>query len=110
MTAEIDDDDDIYTAIKVFLGKALKWRHPSGETLMALSPDLLQLQFIIEGYARDFGLDFPEVRFEMLDYRMLNQVAAYDGFPTRIRTGALAWNTSASPSPTLMACIESTRW
>jgi stage V sporulation protein R len=50
---------------------------------MSLSPDLFQLQFIIEGYARDFGLDFPEVRFEMLDYRMLNQIAAYDGFPTR---------------------------
>ena len=50
---------------------------------MSLSPDLLQLQSVIEGYARDFGLDFPEVRFEMLDYRLLNQVAAYDGFPTR---------------------------
>ncbi len=50
---------------------------------MSLSPELLQLQSVIEGYARDFGLDFPEVRFEMLDYRMLNQVAAYDGFPTR---------------------------
>ena len=50
---------------------------------MSLSPDLLNLQSTIEGYARDFGLDFFEVRFEMLDYRMLNQVAAYDGFPTR---------------------------
>ncbi len=50
---------------------------------MSLSADLLKLQATIEGYARDFGLDFFEVRFEMLDYRMMNQVAAYDGFPTR---------------------------
>ena len=50
---------------------------------MSLSPDLLKLQSTIEGYARDFGLDFFEVRFEMLDFRMMNQVAAYDGFPTR---------------------------
>lgn len=50
---------------------------------MSLSPDLLQLQKVIEDYARGFGLTFCEVRFEMLDYRMMNQVAAYDGFPTR---------------------------
>jgi len=48
-----------------------------------ISPELYALQATIEGYARDFGLDFCEVRFEMLDYRMINQVAAYDGFPTR---------------------------
>src|SRR5918911_2134295 len=50
---------------------------------MLLSLDLRELQATVEGYARDFGLDFPQVHFEMLDYRMLNQVAAYDGFPTR---------------------------
>ncbi|MGH2521382.1 MAG: SpoVR family protein [Anaerolineales bacterium] len=50
---------------------------------MSLSLELLALQTVIEGYARDFGLDFFEVRFEMLDYRMINQIAAYDGFPTR---------------------------
>ncbi len=50
---------------------------------MPLDADLLKLQAVIQGYARDFGLDFFEVRFEMLDYSMMNQVAAYDGFPTR---------------------------
>jgi len=50
---------------------------------MSLSSDFQQLQTVIEGYAREFGLDSFEVRFEMLDYRMMNQVAAYDGFPTR---------------------------
>jgi stage V sporulation protein R len=48
-----------------------------------LPTDLQELQTVIEGYARDFGLDFFETRFIMLDYRMINQVAAYDGFPTR---------------------------
>jgi stage V sporulation protein R len=50
---------------------------------MSLSPELAKLQETIEGYAQDLGLDFFETRFIMLDYKMINQVAAYDGFPTR---------------------------
>jgi stage V sporulation protein R len=50
---------------------------------MSLTPELRNLQSVIEGYAREFGLDFFEIRYEMLDYRMINQVAAYDGFPSR---------------------------
>lgn len=50
---------------------------------MDLPPDLLELQKVLEGYALDFGLDFFPVHYEMLDYRMMNQVAAYDGFPNR---------------------------
>jgi stage V sporulation protein R len=45
--------------------------------------ELLRLQSTLEGYARDFGLDFFETRFQMLDYDTLNQVASYDGFPVR---------------------------
>jgi stage V sporulation protein R len=37
----------------------------------------------IEAYAREFGLDFPDVVFEVLDYDQLNEVAAFGGFPTR---------------------------
>jgi stage V sporulation protein R len=48
-----------------------------------LPPDLAKLQEIIEGHARAYGLDFFPVVFEILDYRMLNQVASYGGFPTR---------------------------
>ena len=51
--------------------------------MASLPPDLLELQAVIEGYAREFGLDFFEVRYEILDFRTLNQIAAYDGFPTR---------------------------
>jgi stage V sporulation protein R len=50
---------------------------------MSLPRELEELQVVLEGYAKDFGLDFFETRFEMLDYNMINQVAAYDGFPAR---------------------------
>ncbi len=50
---------------------------------MPLPVEFENLQVDIEKYVRKFGLDFFEVRFEMLDYRTINQVAAYDGFPTR---------------------------
>ncbi|MCA9962378.1 MAG: SpoVR family protein [Anaerolineales bacterium] len=50
---------------------------------MTLSRELANLQARIEIYAREYGLDFWEIRYEMLDYRMINLVAAYDGFPTR---------------------------
>jgi stage V sporulation protein R len=37
----------------------------------------------IETYAREYGLDFYDVEFEVLDYDQLNEVASYGGFPTR---------------------------
>ena len=37
----------------------------------------------ILGYAREAGLDFPEVVFEVLDHKMVNEIASYGGFPTR---------------------------
>ena len=37
----------------------------------------------IESYAREYGLDFHDVEFEVLDYDQLNEVASYGGFPTR---------------------------
>ena len=50
---------------------------------MSLPPVLAALQGEIEAHARSYGLDFFRVMFEVLDYRKLNQVAAYGGFPTR---------------------------
>jgi len=50
---------------------------------VSLSPTLAALQGEIEKEARAYGLDFFPVIFEVLDYRKLNQVAAYGGFPTR---------------------------
>ena len=51
---------------------------------MALIPtELAHLQTQIEKHAVDYGLDFFEIRYEMVDYRTVNLLAAYDGFPTR---------------------------
>lgn len=44
---------------------------------------LLDTQREIEEYARGFGLDFWEVRFEILDYKRMQEVAAFGGFPVR---------------------------
>ncbi len=48
-----------------------------------LPPDLERWRRQIEGYAREYGLDFFDVVFEVVDYDQLNEVAAYGGFPTR---------------------------
>jgi stage V sporulation protein R len=48
-----------------------------------LPADLAQIQGRIEGYARDYHLDFYPTIFELIDADQLNAVAAYGGFPTR---------------------------
>lgn len=48
-----------------------------------LPPHLRVLKDEIEGYAREFGLDFYETIFEVVDADDLNEIAAYGGFPTR---------------------------
>ena len=50
---------------------------------MNLPPDLEGIREKIEGYARDFGLDFYETIFEILDFKQLNEVASFMGFPNR---------------------------
>src|SRR5260370_19102070 len=37
----------------------------------------------IEKIARGYGLDFFPIVFEMLSYDMMNEIAAYGGFPNR---------------------------
>jgi stage V sporulation protein R len=48
-----------------------------------LPPHLRSLQEEIEGYAREYGLDFFRTVFEVIDADDLNEIAAYGGFPTR---------------------------
>src|SRR3569833_4293569 len=48
-----------------------------------LPPRLQALKEEIEGYAREYGLDFFETIFEVLNYDEINMVAAYGGFPNR---------------------------
>ncbi len=50
---------------------------------MSLPLELAQAQDRIEGYATEFGLTFFRTIFEMVDYREMNALAAYTGFPTR---------------------------
>ncbi|MFH1831049.1 MAG: SpoVR family protein [Pseudomonadota bacterium] len=51
--------------------------------MTSLPKDLATLKKEIEGYARQYGLDFFDVIFEVLDWNQLNEVAAYGGFPNR---------------------------
>ena len=50
---------------------------------MGLPAYLRDVQLEVEGYAREFGLDFFPTIFEVLSYKQMNEVAAYGGFPTR---------------------------
>src|ERR1700688_3287044 len=52
-------------------------------TFEPLPANLAEIQGRIEGYARDYGLDFYPTVFELVDADQLNAVAAYGGFPTR---------------------------
>lgn len=52
-------------------------------TFGALPRDLQEMNVRIEKFAEEVGLDFPEVRFIMLNFDEMNKVAAYDGFPSR---------------------------
>ncbi len=48
-----------------------------------LTPELRTLQAEIEGHARDHGLDFFEIVYQVLDWEEINEVAAYGGYPVR---------------------------
>jgi len=45
--------------------------------------DLRALQLEVEARARELGLDVPEIVYEVVDHRELNEIAAYGGFPVR---------------------------
>src|SRR4051794_39033526 len=48
-----------------------------------LPPELRDLKLRIEEYARNYGLDFYDTIFEVVDADDLNEIASYGGFPTR---------------------------
>ncbi|NJK80708.1 MAG: SpoVR family protein [Chloroflexaceae bacterium] len=48
-----------------------------------LPPHLSAAQEEIENYAREYGLDFFPIIYEVLDYRTLYETASLGGFPTR---------------------------
>jgi len=48
-----------------------------------LPPELAEHMRAIKAKASEYGLDFFEVVFEVLDFETMNQIAAYGGFPVR---------------------------
>jgi stage V sporulation protein R len=48
-----------------------------------LPPELRRLRDGIRSWAEEYGLDYNETFFEILDHDALHEVAAYGGFPTR---------------------------
>ena len=48
-----------------------------------LPPELADMQRLVEGHAKDMGLDMFETSYEVLDYDEINMVASYMGFPVR---------------------------
>jgi stage V sporulation protein R len=48
-----------------------------------LTPELQEVAERLAKVARDAGLDFFDTIFELVDYKQLNEIAAYGGFPTR---------------------------
>jgi stage V sporulation protein R len=48
-----------------------------------LTPELRSLQQTVEQAAREYGLDFFETVYEVLDWEEINEVAAFGGYPAR---------------------------
>lgn len=53
------------------------------ERTRPLEGELARLREEIEGYAKEFGLDYHPVVFEVCDYDTINILASQGGFPTR---------------------------
>ncbi|MBH48171.1 MAG: SpoVR family protein [Halobacteriovorax sp.] len=53
------------------------------ERTRPIDGELARLREEIEGYAKEFGLDYHPVVFEVCDYDTINILAAQGGFPTR---------------------------
>ncbi|HTE05734.1 MAG TPA: SpoVR family protein, partial [Planctomycetota bacterium] len=51
--------------------------------MAAPGPDLRALQHEVEARARELGLEVPEIVYEVVGHRELNEIAAYGGFPVR---------------------------
>ena len=47
-----------------------------------LTPELQKANEEIKAYAKAYGLDFFETIFEVIDYKQVNEIAAFGGFPT----------------------------
>ena len=79
VTSSVNDRTDMPEAIRSLPGQG-----PLAVRLKSDLPAALKYEaVIIESAARDAGLDFFDVVFELLEARDVNGVAAYGGFPVR---------------------------
>ncbi len=51
--------------------------------MSSLPSELVEQQKVIQKLAKARGLDFYDTVFEMVNYKQMNQIAAYGGFPVR---------------------------
>ena len=56
---------------------------PSIVNVHNLPADLRAIQLETEAHAKEYGLDFYDTIFEVLDYDEISEIAALGGFPTR---------------------------
>ena len=56
---------------------------PSLHRFRSLTAEMAEIQGQMEQHARNYGLDFFNTIFEVVDYDQLSAVAAFGGFPTR---------------------------
>ena len=76
-----------------------------------LPADLRELQLEIEEHARDYGLDFFDTIFEVLDYDELNEIAALRRLPDPLPALAVRHGVRAAlQGLSLRAARRSTRW
>jgi stage V sporulation protein R len=50
---------------------------------LPFTDELRKMQLDVEAVAREYGLSFPQIVYELLDSSTLNMVASYGGFPVR---------------------------
>src|SRR5207344_3468243 len=62
---------------------ATSWAKVNRKTVAQLPAYLRDIQREIERYGREYGLDFWDIEFEILDYKKMQEVAAFGGFPVR---------------------------
>jgi len=78
VTSEIKGKDAIMDSIKEFLGRVVD-HGVLGVTIKRFPAYLRDMQEEVEGYAKKLWLDFFPILYEVLDYKTMNEVAAYAG-------------------------------
>src|SRR5580765_2370590 len=71
---------------------------------------LTDMQREIERYGREYGLDFWDIEFEILDYKKMQEVAAFGGFPVRYPHWRFGMEFEHLTKSHIYGLRRSTRW